>query len=114
MFNDQHTNGLVMNINSETFSDKLKKDPDAVLLDVRTGNEYAHGHIPNSKLIDIMSPAFLEEIEKLDKTKNYYIYCRSGNRSYHAGAAMLKLGFRTVFNLEDGILKWNEPLEQGF
>lgn len=114
MFNDQHTNSQVININSEMFSEKVKTDPDAVLIDVRTGNEFVLGHIPNSKLIDIMSPSFLEEIEQLDKTKNYYLYCRSGNRSYHAGLAMIRIGFKAVFNLQNGILDWYEPLEQGY
>ncbi|MBS4035566.1 MAG: rhodanese-like domain-containing protein [Ignavibacterium sp.] len=102
-----------MNVDSLTFSDKFKNDSNSVILDVRTKGEYAEGHIPGSKLIDIMSPAFLQEIEELDKSKNYYVYCRSGNRSYHAGMAMLRVGFQTVYNLQSGILDWYEPLEQG-
>jgi rhodanese-related sulfurtransferase len=113
MFKDTNTSGKVMNIDSITFSEKMKNDPDAILLDVRTKGEYEMGHIPNSKLIDIMSPDFLNDIEQLDKSKNYYVYCRSGNRSYHAGMAMLRIGFQTVYNLADGILDWYEPLEQG-
>lgn len=113
MFKDTNTSAKVENLDSAAFSEKMKKDPDAVLLDVRTQGEFALGHIPNSKLIDIMSPTFLKEIEQLDKSKNYYVYCRSGNRSYHAGMAMVRIGFQTVYNLADGILDWYEPLEQG-
>lgn len=113
MFKDTNTSAKVENLDSPAFSEKMKKDPDAVLLDVRTQGEFALGHIPNSKLIDIMSPTFLKEIEQLDKSKNYYVYCRSGNRSYHAGMAMVRIGFQTVYNLADGILDWYEPLEQG-
>ncbi len=114
MFRDMGTSVNVANINSADFSEKIKNDPDAVLIDVRTQGEYISGHIPNSKLIDLMNPQFLQEIEKLDKTKNYYVYCRSGNRSYHAGLAMLRMGFQTVYNLQNGILDWYEPLDKGF
>lgn len=113
MLDDFNPSLKVMNIDSKTFSEKLKNDPNAVLLDVRTSGEFANGHIPDSLLIDIMSPAFLQEIEQLDKSKNYYVYCRSGNRSFHAGIAMLRTGFRSVYNLQNGILDWYEPLEQG-
>ena len=84
----------------------MKSDDDAVLIDVRTKGEHDEVRIPNSKLIDIMSPAFIEEIEKLDKDKSYYLYCRSGNRSYHAGRAMIQKGFSKVYNLEPGIIGW--------
>lgn len=114
MFRDMSASVKVANIDSADFSEKIKNDSNAVLLDVRTSGEFAAGHIPGSKLIDIMSPAFLQEIEQLDKTKNYYVYCRSGNRSYHAGMAMLRMGFQTVYNLQNGILDWYEPLEKGF
>lgn len=102
----------VVNLDSESFSNKFKNDPNSILLDVRTKQEFDDGHIPNSILIDIYSPAFPEKIKELDKEKNYYIYCRSGNRSYHAGVFMLQQGFKTVYNLADGILDWNEPLER--
>lgn len=113
MFKETNNSAKVMNVDSLTFSDKFKNDSNSVILDVRTKGEYAEGHIPGSKLIDIMSPTFLQEIEQLDKSKNYYVYCRSGNRSYHAGMAMLRVGFQTVYNLQSGILDWYEPLEQG-
>lgn len=103
----------VENINAAVFSEKLKNDPSAVLIDVRTEGEFNMGHIPTALLVDIMSPDFIQEINKMDKSKNYYLYCRSGNRSYHAGMAMIRMGFGTVFNLEDGILEWYEPLEKG-
>jgi rhodanese-related sulfurtransferase len=101
----------MVNLNSTEFSDKLNQDKDAVLIDVRTDNEYRKGHIPNSVLINIYEPNFAEEINKLDRNKNYYLYCRSGNRSYHAGMYMKQLGFKNVYNLEYGIIEWNEPLE---
>jgi len=109
---DTNTTNSVINLDSESFSEKLRSDSQGVLLDVRTSQEFSAGHIPDSKLIDIYLPTFAEKISELDKEKNYYIYCRSGNRSYHAGVFMLQQGFKTVYNLADGILDWHEPLER--
>ena len=102
---------LVENLDAKTFETKLAEEKDAVLLDVRTPMEHQMVRIPNSILIDINSPMFMEEIDKLDKTKSYYVYCRSGNRSFHAGNYMLTKGFEKVFNLEPGIIGWNGKKE---
>ena len=107
-----NTTNSVINLDSESFSEKFKSDSQGVLLDVRTSQEFSAGHIPDSKLIDIYLPTFAEKISELDKEKNYYVYCRSGNRSYHAGVFMLQQGFKTVYNLADGILDWHEHLER--
>lgn len=101
----------VENLDSRTFEQKITEDKNAVLLDVRTPMEHQMVRIPNSILIDINSPMFMEEIGKLDKSKNYYLYCRSGNRSYHAGNYMLKTGFEKVYHLEPGIIGWNGKKE---
>ena len=102
---------LVENLDAKTFETKLAGGKNAVLLDVRTPMEHQMVRIPDSILIDINSPMFMEEIDKLDKTKSYYVYCRSGNRSFHAGNYMLKAGFEKVFNLEPGIIGWNGKKE---
>jgi rhodanese-related sulfurtransferase len=101
----------VENLDSKTFEKKIAEDKDAVLLDVRTPMENQMVRIPNSILIDINSPMFMQEIEKLDKSKNYYVYCRSGNRSFHAGNFMLQAGFQKVYNLEPGIIGWHGEKE---
>jgi rhodanese-related sulfurtransferase len=101
----------VENLDAEEFKQKLEEDKDAVLLDVRTPMEHQMVRIPNSVLIDIYSPVFTQEIEKLDRKKSYYIYCRSGNRSFHAGNYMLGAGFEKVYNLEPGIIGWKGEKE---
>jgi phage shock protein E len=101
----------LIDLDSAEFSQKLKEDSNGVLLDIRTPQEYEQGHMPNSTLLNIYHPSFLNEIQKLDKNKNYYLYCRSGNRSYNAGELMIELGFKNVYNLRSGILGWHEPLE---
>lgn len=100
-------------IDSEEFQEKSTSDDNGVLLDVRTQEEYDSGYIPNSMLIDIMGGDFAEEIAKLDKSKNYYVYCRSGNRSGQACAYMASIGFSgELYNLAGGILGWLGDIEK--
>jgi rhodanese-related sulfurtransferase len=102
---------FVENLDEETFRKKLQEDEDAVLLDVRTPVENQMVRIPNSVLIDINNPNFAEEINKLDRKKSYYVYCRSGSRSFHAGNYMLRVGFEKVYNLLPGIIEWKGETE---
>ena len=102
----------IINLSAIEFSQKIKSDNSAVIIDVRTPQEFSDGHIPTSKLIDIYNPTFQSKILELDRSKNYYIYCRSGNRSYHAGVFMLAEGFTSVQHLEEGIISWTEKLEK--
>ncbi|MGC1203287.1 MAG: rhodanese-like domain-containing protein [Flavobacteriaceae bacterium] len=86
---------------------QLAKDENAVVLDVRTDDEVAEGIIKNAINIDIYKgQEFINAIEELDKSKNYYVYCRSGNRSGQACAIMEQLGFENAYNLEGGMLEW--------
>ena len=101
----------VENLDSRTFEEQFKNDENGVLIDTRTPNEFAMSRIPNSELIDFMNPGFKNEIEKLDRSKSYYLYCRSGNRSYHAAKLMLNLGFEKVYNLKPGIIGWHGEIE---
>ena len=100
------------NLDSDSFEDKMKNDPDAILIDVRTEAEHYDARIPNSTLIDLMNPHFMHEIEKLDKSKSYFLYCRSGNRSYHAAKEMARQGFQKVYNLAPGIIGWGGEIER--
>lgn len=69
------------------------------VIDVRTTGEYSSGHVKDSTNIDFLKPDFKEQILKLDKTKTYKLYCRSGNRSGQAMKLMKSLGFKDVENL---------------
>ena len=98
------------NLSAEEFAEKIKSDNSAIIIDVRTPAEFNQGHIADSLLIDFYNPSFQNQILELDKSKNYYIYCRSGNRSFYAGNFMLQMGFNNVSHLEEGIISWDEPL----
>lgn len=99
------------NLSQEEWKKQLANDANSVILDVRTNDEVAEGKIPNAINIDIYKgQGFIYELEELDKSKNYYVYCRSGGRSGQACAIMNQLGFKNAYNLSGGILEWNEDL----
>ncbi len=91
------------------WEEKIAQDKDAVILDVRTEEETENGIIEGAKVIDIyQGQGFIDDVEKLDKDKNYYVYCRSGARSAQACALMGQLGFETTYNLLGGYMAWSE------
>lgn len=95
------------NLNQTEWQELIAKDSNAVILDARTPKECAEGIIENAIMIDFLdAPTFKSEIEKLDKSKNYYVYCRSGNRSGQACQLLNNLGVKNTFNLSGGILAW--------
>lgn len=103
---------MYQNIDEIDFAEKFKADDNAVLLDVRTQEEYDSGFIAGSTLMDIFQPDFKSKVETLDKSKNYYVYCRSGNRSGQACGLMSQLGFTgELYNLDGGILGWTQDLD---
>lgn len=98
-------------LTQEEWSENFEADENAVILDVRTEDEFEDGYIANAINIDIYEgQGFISELQKLDKSKSYYVYCRSGNRSGQACAIMNQLGFENTYNLEGGILDWEGDL----
>lgn len=85
------------------------------LLDVRTANEYAEGHIAYATNVDVQQNDFLAKVEQtFTKTKPAYVYCRSGKRSMMAANKLAKTGYK-VINLRGGILEWidaSKPINQ--
>lgn len=100
-------------LSQEEWEEQLSKDNNAFILDVRTPEEMEEGYIPKAKNIDIyLGQEFLDELEKLDKSKNYYVYCRSGNRSGQACAIMNSIGIENTYNLEGGFMNWEGDVEE--
>jgi phage shock protein E len=79
---------------------------DLVVLDVRTAEEYAEGHIDGAVQLDFYSPDFAEQLAQLDPTVPYVVYCRSGNRSGQTVPIMEELGFTSVADVDGGIVAW--------
>jgi rhodanese-related sulfurtransferase len=100
-------------LSQEEWAEQLQNDDNAIILDVRTPEEVEEGIIPGSINIDIyLGQEFLEEVDKLDKSKNFYVYCRSGNRSGQACAIMNSIGIANAYNLEGGFMNWEGDREE--
>ena len=96
-----------MNLSQNDWISQLESDTNAVILDVRTEDECNEGIIPNAVMIDIYKgQGFIYQVEELDKSKNYYVYCKAGGRSAQACGVMNQLGFENTFNLEGGFMQW--------
>lgn len=94
-----------------TLIQENQSTPDFVIIDVRTPEEFADGYIENAVNIDFRSEDFRDELNKLDNSKTYLIYCRSGGRSGSALDIMKELNFREAYNMLGGINQW---VSEGF
>ncbi|HEY8822770.1 MAG TPA: rhodanese-like domain-containing protein [Dermatophilaceae bacterium] len=104
-----------VHMSATEFSTAMKA-PGTVVLDVRTPAEFAAGHLPEAKNIDIEGPDFASGIAALDKTATYAVYCRSGNRSATAMEQMTAASFTHVYDLAGGIGAWQNmggPMTMG-
>jgi len=82
-------------------SEPVELSEDTVIIDVRTPAEFASGHLDGAVNIDVQSPDFAAQIMELDPNGDYFVYCRSGNRSGQAIAQMNQMGFNGE-NLANG------------
>jgi phage shock protein E len=85
---------------------ELATDPGVTVLDVRTPEEYAEGHLEGAVLVDFSAPTFADEIAGLDASQPYLVYCRSGNRSGQAVAVMQQAGFAALWDMDGGVISW--------
>ena len=96
-----------MDLSQNEWKSKLDNDTNAVILDVRTEDEWNEGIIPTAILNDIhKGQSFIYKLDELDKNKNFYVYCKSGGRSAQACAIMNQMGFEKTYNLEGGFSNW--------
>ncbi len=79
---------------------------DFVVLDVRTPQEFAEGHLPGAVNANVLAPDFASRLGAMDRAKTYLVYCRSGNRSTQAVQVMQRLGFLQVYHMSRGIFEW--------
>jgi rhodanese-related sulfurtransferase len=94
-------------LTQQEWRSKLEADNNAIVLDVRTPEEVAQGVIPKAIHIDIFKgQGFIDEVQQLDKTKTYFVYCKAGARSGQACAVMNQLGFNETYNLLGGFSEW--------
>lgn len=109
-------NGVVSTISVSDFQGKLTASAKgAQLVDVRTPEEYADGHLKGAVNININSGDFEQQLGKLNKDVPVFVYCRSGGRSARAASKMESMGFKKVYDMDGGITAWGaagKPVEQ--
>ena len=102
-----NSNDDIVSVSAPDFDIIIKADS-AQLVDVRTPQEYAEGHIHGAFNINVQSTDFRQMAEKeLSKDSTILVYCRSGRRSMDAAEVLTKLGYNVV-NLKGGIIEWIE------
>jgi len=100
-----------MNIDQYKWLNLVGESKNSIIIDVRTAEEFVEGFIENAINLDIYNSSnFLDEIQKFNKNSNFYIYCRSGARSYQACEILKQFGYKNVFNLVGGISQWNHKI----
>lgn len=82
-------------------------NPEFVIMDVRTAEEFGSGHIEGAVNIDFYASSFESQLDMLDKEKVYLVYCRSSNRGGQTMEKMENMGFAEVYNMSGGINAWN-------
>lgn len=95
-------------LSPEAFEQLSKKSKKSVILDIRTPEETAEGHLEGATFINFLGEDFENQLLTLNKKKTYYVYCRSAKRTIPATEKMMAMGFKKVFMLEGGINNWKE------
>lgn len=94
-------------VSIEQFEKLMTEKSNAIILDVRTPEEFAAGHVKGAVNLNIHDAAFKSGLAKLDKTKPMLVYCKSGARSADAASQMKEMGFGEVYNFGGGMLAWS-------
>ena len=101
------------NVNKEEWKELIANTDNSVILDVRTPAECMEGIQPGASQVNIMNGAeFMDAMNKWDKSKTYFVYCRSGNRSGQACQIMESHGITNTYNLLGGMMSWDGEVVQ--
>ena len=95
---------VIQDVNKEQVNNLLDKQ--VIVIDIRTDKEFKEGNINTSFNLDFQKREFIDNLESLNKEKEYLIYCASGNRSLKASHIMKSLGFKTIYNYNKGYKDW--------
>ena len=105
---DSQIESFIGDISLEEARKLIRERSDLIIIDFRTPEEIAEGKIDGAMEIDFYSDSLNIAISRLDKNKEYLVYCRSGNRSGQAMNMMKEAGFISVKNMEGGFNAWKE------
>ena len=109
--NDEENEVMIRYVSMNEITEIMEQNEDYIILDVRTEEEYAVGHIPNAICIpnETIDKSVIEKLPNKDQL--ILIYCRSGNRSKQAAEKLEKLGYTNLIEF-GGIMDWNGKIEQ--
>ena len=94
------------NLSVQEFADKINQTPEAIIIDVRTPGEFVKGHLNKAINYNWNDASFSSQIAGIDKAKPVFVYCLSGGRSAAAARSMRSMGFKEVYDMNGGIMKW--------
>ncbi len=97
---------LSIDVNVEDFAALMDTSDTGLLLDVRTDAEFIEGHLKGATQLNFYEASFEASLDAMDKNIPVFVYCRSGGRSGKAAKKMKEKGFKSVYNLEGGIIAW--------
>lgn len=101
---------LSVDVNVEDFAALIDTSDLGFLMDVRTDAEFIEGHLKGATQLNFYEASFETSLDAMDKNIPVFIYCRSGGRSGKAAKKMKEKGFKSVYNLEGGIIAWQREL----
>ena len=101
-------------VNIDTISDLIESNKNLQILDVRTPEEFASGHIPHAINLNVGNPEFADQISSLEQDIPILVYCRSGVRAKSAASILTSNGFSQIYLMQGGMEDWiraNYPVE---
>lgn len=102
------TGGKIQDVTPEEAERLLKDNKEAVVLDVRTPEEFKVGHIAGAKNVDFLGDDFEAKVGMLDPDKPYIVHCASGGRSTNALAKLKAAKLPKVYHMPAGFKGWQE------
>lgn len=96
----------VKSVSPGEFQELLSNSSDAIVLDVRTPEEFSAGRLENAININYYDTDFNSQLDNLDKNKTVFVYCKSGGRSSGAAEVLAQKGFTEIIELKGGLLSW--------
>ena len=100
----RNDNNAIKSLSAAEFNNRLTDQ--AVLLDVRTPEEFKGGYIHGAINLDFKAADFEAKLDSLDRSRNYMLYCAKGVRSDKTADKMKELGFTSISTLEGGLDAW--------
>ena len=108
LFGTKSSSDQIKKLSPADFKQAIKSmDKTKQLVDVRTPSEFKSGHIKGAVNIDFFNTSkFMDALQKYDKEKAIYLYCRSGSRSNNAARKLENIGFKEIYDLQGGFMNW--------